>query len=104
MSFETGFYYIRNASNPDALGKDIGRHLAEDRSLLPKKVVNLPSPFAGQSRFSLEKKDDGSYTIQINGARLVSIERKLFAALLPEPFPDQKWKFEAIPDSQFVRY
>ncbi|WP_378734283.1 I66 family serine proteinase inhibitor [Nocardia brasiliensis] len=87
MEIESGFYYLRNLAS----GKYIGRLLAEDQSLLPKRVVSLPNQFAGQTRFLFEKMSDNGYKVTVNGGRLIEIDERLFAALLPEPDPDQRW-------------
>ncbi|KAF9122801.1 hypothetical protein BGW39_009482 [Mortierella sp. 14UC] len=94
MTITTGFYYIK--------GKDgyLGRMLAEDRSLLPKRVVTLPDREAGQSRWLLEATSNNEYKILNNGATLIGIDGMAFARLLPEPYPDMRWLLTAVDEGK----
>lgn len=47
MSFPNGYYIIKHQRS----GKIVARHLVEDRSLLPKKVLVLPDGLADPSNF-----------------------------------------------------
>ncbi|KAH8092539.1 hypothetical protein BXZ70DRAFT_459498 [Cristinia sonorae] len=85
-NLETGSYYIQSV----ATGKYIGRHWAEDRSLLPKKVIQRPEDWE-PTPWKVVKQDDGTYTLTIGGGPTGAINSKLFAILLDVP-PPEHWK------------
>ncbi|KAF8826019.1 serine protease inhibitor [Lentinula edodes] len=76
MSLSAGLYIIRNGDNI------VGRRFAEDRSLLPKKIVLSPS--GSNSTWVFEKCGNGSneYIIKSNGSPTAHIEDNVFAILM----------------------
>ncbi|KAJ4476139.1 hypothetical protein C8R41DRAFT_846549 [Lentinula lateritia] len=76
MSLSTGLYIIQNGDNI------VGRQFAEDRSLLPKKIVL--SPNGSNSTWVFEKSGDGvnEYIIKSNGSPTAHIENDVFAILM----------------------
>ncbi|KAK7047234.1 hypothetical protein VNI00_006900 [Paramarasmius palmivorus] len=89
MSLESGLYIIKNQ------GKYIGRNLAEDMSLLPKRIVTLPESVQAP-RWEVEKKDDNKYILKCQKDATVQFDNLVWAALLPEPLPE-KWCIEHVP-------
>ncbi|THG95045.1 hypothetical protein EW026_g6535 [Hermanssonia centrifuga] len=88
MSLKEGNYIIRNR----AQGQFIGRNLAEDLSLLPKKVINLPHGVQAPVWTVLPVNDsDNKYRFKIGGSYVAEIDHLLFAVLLEEPLPTE-WR------------
>ncbi|TFK19754.1 hypothetical protein FA15DRAFT_697326 [Coprinopsis marcescibilis] len=86
MTLPTGHYYIRSIAQTPHYR--VGRFIVEDRSLLPKKIVN---GVVGQIPHAwLVEKRDNEYVLRNAGARVGVLEGKLFAFLINEP--DQFWR------------
>ncbi|KAK7047233.1 hypothetical protein VNI00_006899 [Paramarasmius palmivorus] len=96
MSLESGLYIIRN------IDKAVGRKQAEDRSLLPKRVVVLP-PSVEDPKWEIQKEDSNRYILKVQGAPTANIDRLVFA-LLQDEESAEKWRIEAVPQHGENRY
>ncbi|THG97320.1 hypothetical protein EW026_g4655 [Hermanssonia centrifuga] len=76
----TGNYIITNKADGQTLA--IGRG-AEDKSLLPKKVVSLP-PSVEAPVWSIQLLDNGKYTLKIGGAPATEIDSEVYAVYLEQ--------------------
>ncbi|EAU81236.1 hypothetical protein CC1G_09480 [Coprinopsis cinerea okayama7 len=85
MSITPGTYEITSMVN----GLHVGRPLAEDRSLLPKRIRVLPEGNNFGNSWVVEK-DDDAYILYCKGAPVAPQEGKLFADLLGN-MHDKKW-------------
>ncbi|TFK19758.1 hypothetical protein FA15DRAFT_697328 [Coprinopsis marcescibilis] len=95
MSLPTGRYFIRSVAQRP--GNRVGRFVTEDRSLLPKRIVNaadddVPHPW-------VVEKQGTDYTFSNNGARVGVSDGKLFAFLVDEP--NQLWRVEPVDGEAF---
>ncbi|KAH8092541.1 hypothetical protein BXZ70DRAFT_1067063 [Cristinia sonorae] len=86
-----GLYFIQSV----ATDRFIARPQNEDKSLLPKAVVQLPAGQKPESAWvveSLPGADDNSYILRIGGAPTAKVDDRLFAILIDgEPNPEV-WK------------
>ncbi|KAK6511781.1 hypothetical protein TWF481_000686 [Arthrobotrys musiformis] len=87
---QSGTYIITSVST----GLKVSRTLAEDKSLLPKKVVILP-PKEEASTWEVTRNRDGTYTLKNKGSPVVEIEDKLFAQLTGPPL-ETRWKISSV--------
>ena len=110
MTLQPGKYLIKSKSQ----GTYIGRHVDEDRSLLPKRVLLLPPDFAPApeviglsidtlnvaeipfSQWEVIMLDEGIYILKARSNHVTHFDNLVFAVLLPEP-PATKWRIEAQP-------
>ncbi|KAG8979646.1 hypothetical protein FRB94_010086 [Tulasnella sp. JGI-2019a] len=87
MSLEDGNYTITSHSSDQF----VGRNMAEDRSVLPKRVVSLP---LGMQAPMWELRREGpNCKLSIGGNHTAGIDNKLYAILIPEPIATE-WKIE----------
>ncbi|KAK7448420.1 hypothetical protein VKT23_013683 [Stygiomarasmius scandens] len=95
MSLPSGTYIIRNGD------KNVGRRLAEDKSLLPKQVVLLPD---GQdSTWEIENIGNDGYLLKNRNSPTANINDQV-AALLIDQESAEKWHLEAVPQHGENRY
>ncbi|PSR87359.1 hypothetical protein PHLCEN_2v5176 [Hermanssonia centrifuga] len=94
MSLPSGNYII-TSKVPDGQSLSIGRNLAEDKSLLPKKVISLP-PGVEAPVWAVQLLDNGKYILRIGGAATAEFEDKVFAVLLDVPIPTE-WTITHVP-------
>ncbi|THG95043.1 hypothetical protein EW026_g6533 [Hermanssonia centrifuga] len=94
MSLPSGNYII-TSKVPDGQSLSIGRNLAEDKSLLPKKVISLP-PGVEAPVWAVQLLDNGKYILKIGGAATAEFEDKVFAVLLDVPIPTE-WTITHVP-------
>ncbi|EPS38919.1 hypothetical protein H072_7306 [Dactylellina haptotyla CBS 200.50] len=88
----TGTYVITSVST----GLEVARAPAEDKSLLPKKVVLLPAGVQGAAWYVV-RNYDGIYTLQNKSAPVVDIDDKLFAQLMEQDPPLQtRWRISSV--------
>ncbi|KAK7448421.1 hypothetical protein VKT23_013684 [Stygiomarasmius scandens] len=95
MPLESGTYTIRSCEF------NIGRPLAEDRSLLPKRIVVLPEEQT--SVWEIEKISTDTYFLKNQNSPTGNIDNKV-AALLIMQEDAVKWRIEAIPQHGHNRY
>ncbi|KAF3903863.1 hypothetical protein ABW20_dc0103546 [Dactylellina cionopaga] len=92
-ALQTGKYQISSAANDRIF---ISRSPAEDKSLLPKKIVTL-APGVEASAWDITKNADGSYTMKINGAPMVAVNKKMFAQLQEQqPKLETRWRLTSV--------
>ncbi|RVD83124.1 uncharacterized protein DFL_007525 [Arthrobotrys flagrans] len=87
---QSGTYIITSVST----GLKVSRTPAEDKSLLPKKVVILPAKEEA-STWEVTRNRDGTYTLKNKGSPVVEIEDKLFAQLTGPPL-ETRWKISSV--------
>ncbi|KAG2010593.1 hypothetical protein CC2G_013406 [Coprinopsis cinerea AmutBmut pab1-1] len=93
MSIPSGTYEITSKEND----LHVGRPLAEDRSLLPKRIVVLPKDGSNSDIYWVVEKTDGdTYILKSRGSPVAPLDGKLVADLLGE-LQDNKWKITAQP-------
>ncbi|KAI0088752.1 proteinase inhibitor [Irpex rosettiformis] len=101
MSIADGLYQIFCAAD----NVPIGRALAEDLSLLPKRVITLPPDAAPTRPWIVIKNPNDTFTIKVADAPTAEIDGKLFGVLLDSP-PPTEWKLTPIerngPDAYIV--
>ncbi|KAJ4473852.1 serine protease inhibitor [Lentinula aciculospora] len=89
MALETGLYTIKNGD------KFVGRALAEDLSLRPKKVIVTDN----DSKWAIEKLGnnlDTFYTLISNGSPTAHIEHNVFALVIDRELAT-KWIIQHVP-------
>ncbi|KAJ4473842.1 serine protease inhibitor [Lentinula aciculospora] len=89
MSLTTGRYLIKNEDNV------VGRALAEDLSLQPKRIILLPPDDKTSTPASLNLHDN-EYIIISNGSPTAHIENHIFALLIDRGAAT-KWLVQAVP-------
>ncbi|KAF9446567.1 hypothetical protein P691DRAFT_783541 [Macrolepiota fuliginosa MF-IS2] len=79
MPLEPGLYII----SCRGAGGYIGKNLVEDKSLLPKRIVNVP-PDAGAPQFTVERSPSSTecYVIRTTGALIAERNQLLWAYVL----------------------
>ncbi|KAK7027239.1 hypothetical protein VNI00_015328 [Paramarasmius palmivorus] len=90
MSLKSGLYTIRCKATDNY----IGRSENEDKSLNPKRVINLPEGVEAP-KWQVEHVGGGKYILSINDALTAAIDKKVFAILGDEPAPTE-WIIESI--------
>ncbi|KAJ3713035.1 serine protease inhibitor [Lentinula guzmanii] len=91
MSLETGRYII--------ISRDyaVGRHVPEDRSLLPKGIFLTPKDWeSNQWVFEKAGNQPNEYTITSNSSPIAHIDG-VVVAVLTDLFSATKWIVEAVP-------
>ncbi|KAJ4479548.1 serine protease inhibitor [Lentinula edodes] len=89
MALETGLYTIKNGE------KLVGRALAEDLSLLPKRIILTESERT--SIWAIEKSDkENEYLLISFGSPTTHIENHVFALLINQE-QATKWIVKAVP-------
>ncbi|TFK31010.1 hypothetical protein BDQ12DRAFT_730025 [Crucibulum laeve] len=76
-SLTSGHYIIRNVSKADG---SVGRNLAEDKSLNPKKIVSLPSSIQAEA-WIIEELPNGNYKLRARGSPTGARDGKVYAFL-----------------------
>ncbi|KAJ3756394.1 serine protease inhibitor [Lentinula raphanica] len=89
MALETGLYIIKNAD------KIVGRALAEDLSLRPRRIILAESD--NKSIWVIEKLDNDTYKFISEGSPTTHFDHKVFGLLLEH---DKATKWHVIPVSQ----
>ncbi|KAJ3820073.1 serine protease inhibitor [Lentinula raphanica] len=89
MALETGLYIIKNAD------KIVGRALAEDLSLLPRRIILAESD--NKFIWVIEKLDNDTYKFISEGSPTTHFDHKVFGLLLEH---DKATKWHVIPVSQ----
>ncbi|KAJ3790416.1 serine protease inhibitor [Lentinula aff. detonsa] len=90
MSLETGRYTIKNGDNV------VGRALAEDLSLLPKRIILAPSDRDSTWIIEKSKHNENEYLLISNGSPTTHIEDHIFALLVHQS-QATKWTIKAVP-------
>ncbi|EDR07642.1 uncharacterized protein LACBIDRAFT_294453 [Laccaria bicolor S238N-H82] len=69
---------------------NVGRHIIEDKSLNPKRILALPPSFRPVQTWEIEALGNNEYYLKTRGTKTTAINGLIFALLLPEPEP-KKW-------------
>lgn len=90
MSLElvSGSYTISSLSQHGE--GNVGRHIIEDKSLNPKRILALPPSFRPVQTWEIEALGNNEYYLKTRGTKTTAINGLIFALLLPEPEP-KKW-------------
>jgi len=85
-SLPSGTYTITS----NATNTPIGRHLVEDRSLLPKRVMLL-NEGTEAPKWNIENHGNNKYTMKTHGGTVASVDGDVVAVLMEEPNLKDKW-------------
>ncbi|KAG8999308.1 hypothetical protein FRB94_006239 [Tulasnella sp. JGI-2019a] len=91
MTTLNGNFIIRHKATSYA----IGRHLVEDKSLLPKRILSLPQNIE-VPKWDI-KHNNGHYTMKARGGTVAAINGSVSALLMEEPDARDKWDITAVP-------
>ncbi|KAF3920742.1 hypothetical protein ABW20_dc0100248 [Dactylellina cionopaga] len=98
---QSGNYYISSAANARIF---LSRPQAEDRSLLPKKVLTSPKG-SDVAPWTINKQPDGTYTLENKGALAIEINGQLFAQFEDQPPKLQpRWKITSVNQAAFDQF